>query len=226
MKFAEMSSRASERFRIPNPLGRLVSSFDQLPGLTANSVAFAYSTPVLAATLSLLVYTKINPDFDVAVVFASLSLFQLLRQPMMLLPRALSAITDSRNAFHRLSAVFEAELMPENAFTIDRDQEYALDVQDTTFEWEETQGGETNNKLFQVRDITMQVKRGSLIAVVGRVGSGKSSLLQGLIGEMRMLSGKVTFGGEVAYCPQVAWIQNATLVRKPSQPKPSSTNYF
>ncbi|KAF9448313.1 ABC protein [Macrolepiota fuliginosa MF-IS2] len=174
------------------------------------SVAFAYSTPVLAATLSLLVYTKINPDFDVAVVFASLSLFQLLRQPMMLLPRALSAITDSRNAFQRLSAVFEAELMPENAFTIDKDQEYALDVSGATFEWEETQGGAAK-KPFQVQDITMQVKRGSLTAVVGRVGSGKSSLLQGLIGEVRMLSGKVTFGGELAYCPQVAWIQNATL---------------
>ncbi|KXN81322.1 Multidrug resistance-associated protein 1 [Leucoagaricus sp. SymC.cos] len=174
------------------------------------SVAFAYSTPVLAATLSLLVYTKINPNFDVAVVFASLSLFQLLRQPMMLLPRSLTAITDSMNAFQRLSSAFEAELMPEDSLTIDRGQQYAIDVQGATFEWEETQG-EGSAKPFQVQDITMQVKRGSLMAIVGRVGSGKSSLLQGLIGEMRKVSGKVTFGGELAYCPQVAWIQNATL---------------
>ncbi len=130
----------------------------------------------------------------------------------MLLPRALSAITDSRNAFTRLADVFEAELMPEDAFTIDRNQEHALMAQGVTLEWEEG-AGEATNKPFQVRDIEMQVKRGSLAAIVGRVGSGKSSLLQGLIGEMRMVSGKVTFGGDVAYCPQVAWIQNATLVR-------------
>lgn len=40
----------------------------------------------------------------------------------------------------------------------------------------------------------------------------QSSLLQGIIGEMRKVSGNVTLGGRVAYCSQTAWIQNATLV--------------
>ena len=48
-------------------------------------------------------------------------------------------------------------------------------------------------------------------AVTGPVGSGKSSLLQGLIGEMRRTAGTVRFHGSVAYCPQSAWIQNATV---------------
>lgn len=29
---------------------------------------------------------------------------------------------------------------------------------------------------------------------------------------MRKVQGEVVFGGRVAYCPQTAWIQNATLV--------------
>lgn len=33
----------------------------------------------------------------------------------------------------------------------------------------------------------------------------------GLVGEMRKVSGRVSFGGQVAYCAQTAWIQNATL---------------
>lgn len=45
----------------------------------------------------------------------------------------------------------------------------------------------------------------------GPVGSGKSSLLQGMIGEMRRTAGTVRFKGTVAYCPQSAWIQNATV---------------
>ncbi|EEB98382.1 hypothetical protein MPER_02118, partial [Moniliophthora perniciosa FA553] len=43
------------------------------------------------------------------------------------------------------------------------------------------------------------------------VGSGKSSILQALVGEMRRTKGHVTFGGTVAYVPQIPWIRNATL---------------
>jgi ABC-type glutathione transport system ATPase component len=66
---------------------------------------------------------------------------------------------------------------------------------------------EEEDRVFQVRDVSMEIPRGKLVAVVGPVGSGKTSLLQGLIGEMRKTSGSITFGGSVGYCPQSAWIQ-------------------
>jgi ATPase subunit of ABC transporter with duplicated ATPase domains len=66
---------------------------------------------------------------------------------------------------------------------------------------------EDEDRVFQVRNISMEISRGMLVAVVGPVGSGKTSLLQGLIGEMRKTSGSITFGGSVGYCPQSAWIQ-------------------
>ena len=66
---------------------------------------------------------------------------------------------------------------------------------------------EEEDRVFQVRDISMEIPGGILVAVVGPVGSGKTSLLQGLIGEMRKTSGSITFGGTVGYCPQSAWIQ-------------------
>ncbi len=61
--------------------------------------------------------------------------------------------------------------------------------------------------VFQLKDVNMEIPRGALVAIVGPVGSGKSSLLQGLIGEMRRSAGTVAFGGSVSYCPQNAWIQ-------------------
>ena len=67
--------------------------------------------------------------------------------------------------------------------------------------------GQQAEEVFQVRDISMEIPRGLLVAVVGPVGSGKTSLLQGLIGEMRKTSGSIIFGGSVGYCPQSAWIQ-------------------
>ena len=66
--------------------------------------------------------------------------------------------------------------------------------------------------LFKLKQIDVKIPRGQLVAIVGAVGSGKTSLLQGLIGDMRRTEGSVRFGGSVAYCSQSAWIQ----VRSPS----------
>ncbi|EIW84009.1 ABC protein [Coniophora puteana RWD-64-598 SS2] len=209
-----------------------------LHGTSAN-LAFAMSLPVLAATLAFVTYTSTTGQFNVAAIFSSLSLFQLLRQPMMFMPRALAAIPDASNALKRLARVFHAELRSEDALVIDEKQEKALIVENATFEWEtelkgdeeespkKGKGGHKKQKakaaavpvvvpvdkaaLFKVKDINMIVARGQLVAVVGPVGSGKSSLLQGLIGEMRRVSGSVSFGGRVGYCPQTAWIQNSSL---------------
>ncbi|KAJ7593413.1 ABC protein [Mycena floridula] len=191
--------------------------------VSANT-AFAYSIPVLAATLAFVTYSSTSKNFDVAVVFSSFSLFQLLRQPMMFLPRALSATADVRNAFERLEKLFLAEQLTAAPFIVDPMQKMGLAVNKATFEWEsvlvdpdttkDSPDSESDDHTlfpFRVQDIDMAVPRGSLAAIVGRVGSGKSSLLQGLLGEMRKVSGEFSFGGRVAYCPQTAWIQNATL---------------
>ncbi|KAG6861355.1 hypothetical protein C0995_001088 [Termitomyces sp. Mi166 len=67
------------------------------------------------------------------------------------------------------------------------------------------------DKVFKIKDLNMHIPRGQLVAIVGAVGSGKTSLLQGVIGEMRKTGGSVKFGGTVGYCPQSPWIQNATI---------------
>lgn len=62
-----------------------------------------------------------------------------------------------------------------------------------------------------LKDINLEVKSGKLVAVVGSVGSGKSSLVAAMLGEMEKISGKVNTTGRIAYIPQQAWIQNCTL---------------
>uniref|UniRef100_A0A8C8WXI6 ATP binding cassette subfamily C member 3 n=1 Tax=Panthera leo TaxID=9689 RepID=A0A8C8WXI6_PANLE len=59
--------------------------------------------------------------------------------------------------------------------------------------------------------LDIQVPKGALVAVVGPVGCGKSSLVSALLGEMEKLEGTVCVKGSVAYVPQQAWIQNCTL---------------
>uniref|UniRef100_A0A3Q2W9P5 ABC-type glutathione-S-conjugate transporter n=1 Tax=Haplochromis burtoni TaxID=8153 RepID=A0A3Q2W9P5_HAPBU len=55
------------------------------------------------------------------------------------------------------------------------------------------------------------VSPGRLVAVVGAVGSGKSSLMSALLGEMHSTKGFINIRGSLAFVPQQAWIQNATL---------------
>lgn len=81
--------------------------------------------------------------------------------------------------------------------------ESALSIDNASFSW--------GDEEVVLKNINMQVKRGSLVAVVGTVGSGKSSLVSAYLGEMDKLSGKVNTLGKIAYVSQQAWIQNATL---------------
>ncbi|KAJ3411175.1 hypothetical protein HDV05_002641 [Chytridiales sp. JEL 0842] len=71
--------------------------------------------------------------------------------------------------------------------------------------------GEDQHVTPTLTDISFDIPRGALVGIVGAVGAGKSSLLQALVGEMKRTKGTVEFSGSVGYCPQTAWIQNATL---------------
>nr|6NLO_A Chain A, Multidrug resistance-associated protein 6 [Homo sapiens] len=60
--------------------------------------------------------------------------------------------------------------------------------------------------------INLTVPQGCLLAVVGPVGAGKSSLLSALLGELSKVEGFVSIEGAVAYVPQEAWVQNTSVV--------------
>ena len=66
---------------------------------------------------------------------------------------------------------------------------------------------------FELKNINVKVKEGSFVAIVGPVGSGKSTLITAILGELEKKTGSVNIlpGTSIAYVPQQAWIQNATL---------------
>jgi ATP-binding cassette subfamily C (CFTR/MRP) protein 1 len=64
---------------------------------------------------------------------------------------------------------------------------------------------------FKLQNMNFSIGRNELVAVIGGVGSGKSSLLAALAGDMRRTKGEMSIGATRAFCPQYAWIQNATV---------------
>uniref|UniRef100_A0A8C5LMW9 ATP-binding cassette sub-family C member 5 n=1 Tax=Leptobrachium leishanense TaxID=445787 RepID=A0A8C5LMW9_9ANUR len=60
-------------------------------------------------------------------------------------------------------------------------------------------------------NVNFTLKKGKLIGICGSVGSGKSSLLLSILGQMTLLKGTVSVAGNIAYVAQQAWIFNASL---------------
>ncbi|GIJ82162.1 hypothetical protein Asppvi_000667 [Aspergillus pseudoviridinutans] len=69
----------------------------------------------------------------------------------------------------------------------------------------------TEHAPFRLTDINFEAGRSELLAVIGTVGSGKSSLLGALAGDMRLTEGKIRMGATRSFCPQYAWIQNVSV---------------
>ncbi|KNE55572.1 hypothetical protein AMAG_01463 [Allomyces macrogynus ATCC 38327] len=158
--------------------------------------------PAIAAIIVFATYYAMGNTLTPAIVFSALALFNQLRLPLMMIPASLSFLVDAKVAMDRISSLLTAEELSDQPEWLE-DGPNALVVDGAEFEWEDN--------LPQIHNAHLTVPKGSLVAVVGAVGSGKSSLLSGIVGEMKRTKGHVQVSGRVGYCPQQAWIQNATL---------------
>uniref|UniRef100_A0A670HWT9 Multidrug resistance-associated protein 1-like n=1 Tax=Podarcis muralis TaxID=64176 RepID=A0A670HWT9_PODMU len=156
--------------------------------LTTFSMLTLTCIPFLVSLTTFGVYFLLDEEnvLTAAKVFTSISLFNILRLPLFDLPTAISGIAQSVSV--NLSC-FVSEL-----------QDHAFRFVNASFRWEKI-GAPTLNKL------NLEIPEGSLVAVVGQVGAGKSALLSAVLGEMEKTGGT----GSVAYVSQQAWIQNTTL---------------
>ncbi|XP_066891023.1 multidrug resistance-associated protein 1-like isoform X6 [Kogia breviceps] len=82
--------------------------------------------------------------------------------------------------------------------------DHAIGFTNASFSWDKT-------GIPILKDLNIKIPEGALVAVIGQVGSGKSSLLSAVLGEMEKLKGVVQRKGSVAYVSQQAWIQNCIL---------------
>ncbi|GAK67638.1 ABC transporter family protein [Moesziomyces antarcticus] len=178
--------------------------------LRSLNLALAFATPTIATVLSFVTYALVGNELDAAILFSSLSFFTLLRTPLQFLPIAWNAVVDAKNAADRIEKVFDAEIQHDQIVR-DPAAEDAIKLQDASFTWETTPFAATTETVATLDALDLTVPRGALCAVVGGVGSGKSSLVSALAGEMRQTQGKVTLASSTAVCAQTAWIQSTTI---------------
>ncbi|TSK14589.1 Canalicular multispecific organic anion transporter 2 [Bagarius yarrelli] len=175
--------------------------------LSALSVMAWTSAPFLVALTTFAVYVNVDKNnvLDAEKAFVSLSLFNILRFPLNMLPQVISSIMQASVSLKRIQEFLSHdELDRESVDRKPASSEYAVTVVNGKFSWAKKDPPALQN-------INVMVPQGSVLAVVGHVGCGKTSLVSALLGEMEKLDGQVSIKGPVAYVPQQAWIQNATL---------------
>lgn len=175
--------------------------------LQAISTFIWVCTPFLVTLITLGVYVCVDENnvLDAEKAFVSLSLFNILKIPLNMLPQLISGLTQASVSLKRIQDFLnQDELDPQcvERKTIAPGQ--AITIQNGTFTW-------AQDLPPTLHSLNIQIPKGALVAVVGPVGCGKSSLVSALLGEMEKLEGTVSVKGSVAYVPQQAWIQNCTL---------------
>ncbi|XP_045104031.1 multidrug resistance-associated protein 1-like isoform X4 [Portunus trituberculatus] len=165
--------------------------------------------PFMVSVATFAVYVNVSPDniLDAKTAFVSLSLFNLLRFPLAMLPMLITSMVQAHVSLKRINKFMNADELDTNSVQGDPTYKHPIVVENGTFAW----GHEEEDSKPVLKGLNLTVQTGSLVAVVGTVGTGKSSLLSAILGEMEKQSGRVNVKGKVAYVAQQAWIQNTTL---------------
>ncbi|KAM7353891.1 multidrug-Resistance like Protein 1 isoform 2-T2 [Cochliomyia hominivorax] len=170
------------------------------------STSFLWScAPFLVSLVTFATYVLIDENnvLDATKTFVSLSLFNILRFPLTMLPMLISNIVQTQVSVKRINKFMNSEELDPNNVQHDPRKPNPLSIVNGSFSW--------GDEDVTLKNINIEVKKKNLCAIVGTVGSGKSSVIQAFLGEMEKITGSVNTVGSIAYVPQQAWIQNATL---------------
>ncbi|XP_049760897.1 ATP-binding cassette sub-family C member 6 isoform X2 [Elephas maximus indicus] len=173
-------------------------------------VSFQVST-FLVALVVFAVHTLVAEEnaMNAEKAFVTLTVLHILNKAQAFLPFSIHTIVQARVSLDRLVAFLCLEEVDPGAVDSSPSRcsagEDCITVQHGTFAWSQKSPA-------CLQRINLTVPQGCLLAVVGPVGAGKSSLLSALLGELSKVEGSMSVKGPVAYVPQEAWVQNASVV--------------
>lgn len=168
---------------------------------------------VSCCTFGIFVLTQKDVSLSTDIVFPALSLFNLLSFPLAVVPMVITNVVEAQVAVSRLTKFLTASELQDNAVIraprVEKIGDVAVSVENGTFLWSKLKGEEAYK--VSLSNINMEAKKGELDCIVGKVGSGKSSIIQAILGDLYKLDGEVTTHGKIAYASQVPWILNGTV---------------
>lgn len=179
---------------------------------TQSAVAFHFwASPVFvsAATFGVCIAVAKTP-LTLGTIFPALATFWVLQEPIYNLPEFISMIAQTKVLLDRIREFIQEkdlEMPVNNANNTVSSLNFVIEIEKGEYSWE------TNSKKPTVRiSNELKIMKGYNVAICGSVGSGKSSLLCNILGEIPRISGwGIQVYGSKAYVSQSAWIQTGTV---------------
>lgn len=169
--------------------------------------------PLIALVIIVISTYAVNKPLTTVQLIKVLAFLNVTRLPFNLLGQALKTCKDALVSVQRLQEYFLLKTLPELKHN-EMVAEPSISVENATFSWSDDEEYVEKTGVFSLKNLTFKSnKPNELIAVIGSVGSGKSSLISALLGEMTQVNknGTSQLNGSVSYCTQTPWIQNLTL---------------
>ncbi|KAL5548573.1 hypothetical protein UlMin_003804 [Ulmus minor] len=140
-------------------------------------------------------------------ILSALATFRILQEPIYSLPDTISMIAQTKVSLDRISSFLRLDDLQDDVIEkLPRgSSDTAIEITDGNFSWDLSSENPT------LKDINFKVLRGMRVAICGTVGSGKSSLLSCILGEVPKVSGTIKLCGTKAYVAQSPWIQSGKI---------------
>ncbi|XP_021934289.1 multidrug resistance-associated protein 4-like isoform X2 [Zootermopsis nevadensis] len=190
---------------------KVVTSASYLRGLFLSTMVFSERTSLFITLLS---YSLMGHHISADKVFAMAQFYNILQLSMAIFyPQAVQLAAETKVSIKRLENFLLLEEMESvyhgnskrASINHAQDQKLGVTIKNGCAKWT------PNSIVDTLTNISLQVKPGKFCAVIGPVGSGKSSLLQTVLGELPLSNGSVVVGGDVAYCSQEPWLFVGTV---------------
>ncbi|KAI3737516.1 hypothetical protein L2E82_27520 [Cichorium intybus] len=185
--------------------------------LDAWCVFFWATTPTLFSFFTFGLYVMMGNQLDAATVFTCLALFNNLISPLNSFPWVINGLIDAVISTRRLSKFLSCSEHESHNGQKDNssssssnftDENMDIIMKDVCSSWSSS---DSEVKELILNHVNLDIPNGSLVAVIGEVGSGKSSLLNTILGEMNLTKGFIQSSGSVSYVPQIPWILSGTI---------------
>ncbi|AQK45379.1 ABC transporter C family member 9 [Zea mays] len=175
--------------------------------LSALTTFIFWGSPAFISSITFGSWILLGVPLTAGTVLSALATFRMLQDLIFTLPDLLSVFAQGKVSADRVAKYLEEEELKCDAVTqVPRnDTDFDVKIDHGIFSWELETTSPT------LTDVELKVKRGMKVAICGMVGSGKSSLLSCILGEMPKLDGTVRVSGRKAYVPQTAWILSGNI---------------
>ncbi|KII68206.1 Multidrug resistance-associated protein 1 [Thelohanellus kitauei] len=164
--------------------------------------------PVFITLATFFTYIQLKEYIGASVAFESMAIFNILRFPLGFLPDSVQTVITARISYGRFKQFLSYPDQPQetNYLVVKKKDggEAHVSIKEANFSFSEGTAPFLTN-------INMEMNFGSLHIIVGENGSGKTKLLQSLLNETIIVSGKVEVCGKISFVPQTSWIRNASL---------------